>query len=260
MQFLSAACLIASAYTASAASLLERTLALRQNSINAIQNWSNDFADVDFNNNAGGNFNVTWDNGFGGNFVVGKGYRPGRDMLFNYSGTFETDGWAYLALYGWTTNPLTTEPSATVGKHNPSDNASATQYGTLTSDGGTYEIWQKQRTNAPSIIGDHTDFQQYWSIRTKMHCGGTINTGNHFRAWEAAGLPLGKQNYMVMGIEGQQGSGEADITVGVRPTVAVPETPTSTYRSVRRTSTRRTSTSTKRISTVAPAQATVTSV
>jgi endo-1,4-beta-xylanase len=52
----------------------------RQNSFNAIQNWANDFADVEFHNNAGGNFNVTWDNGFAGNFVVGKGYRPGRDM------------------------------------------------------------------------------------------------------------------------------------------------------------------------------------
>lgn len=51
----------------------------RQNP-NAIQNWSNDFADVDFNNLAGGAFNVTWNNGFGGNFVVGKGYRPGGDM------------------------------------------------------------------------------------------------------------------------------------------------------------------------------------
>lgn len=80
MRFLSTACLIAFAHAASAASLLERALAPRQNSINAIQNWANDFADVDFNNNAGGNFNVTWNNGFAGNFVVGKGYRPGRDM------------------------------------------------------------------------------------------------------------------------------------------------------------------------------------
>jgi endo-1,4-beta-xylanase len=125
-----------------------------------------------------------------------------------------------------------------VGKHNPSDNASANYFGNFNTDGATYEIWQKERTNAPSIIGDNTDFQQYWSIRTKMHCGGTINTGNHFRAWEAAGLKLGKQNYMVMGVEGQQGSGEADITVGQRPTVAVPETPTSTYRSVKKTTTR----------------------
>ena len=136
-----------------------------------------------------------------------------------------------------------------MGQHNPSDNASATQYGTLTSDGGTYEIWQKERINAPSIIGDKTNFQQYWSIRTKMHVGGTINTGNHFRAWEAAGLKLGRQNYMVMGVEGQQGSGEAQITIGVTPTVAVPETPTSTYRSVRRSSTRRVTTSTARATT-----------
>ncbi|KAK3208849.1 hypothetical protein GRF29_77g2227742 [Pseudopithomyces chartarum] len=178
----------------------------RQNP-NAIQNWSNDFADVDFNNLAGGAFNVTWNNGFGGNFVVGKGYRPGGDMLFNYTGTFKTTGWAYLALYGWTTNPLVEYyVIESMGKHNPSDNASATQYGSLTSDGGTYEIWQKERINAPSIIGDKTNFQQYWSIRTKMHCGGTINTGNHFRAWEAAGLKLGKQNYMVMGLKGSRGA------------------------------------------------------
>jgi hypothetical protein len=97
-----------------------------------------------------------------------------------------------------------------VGRHNPSDNASANYFGNLVSDGATYEIWQKERINAPSIAGDNTDFQQYWSVRTSMHCGGTINTGNHFRAWEAAGLTLGTQNYMVMGIEGQQGSGDAE--------------------------------------------------
>jgi endo-1,4-beta-xylanase len=28
------------------------------------------------------------------------------DRLFNYTGTFEVNGWAYLALYGWTTDPL----------------------------------------------------------------------------------------------------------------------------------------------------------
>lgn len=51
----------------------------RQNGF-TIQNWANDLADVDFENGVGGAFSATWDNGPGGNFVVGKGYRPARDM------------------------------------------------------------------------------------------------------------------------------------------------------------------------------------
>jgi endo-1,4-beta-xylanase len=46
----------------------------------AIQSWANDFADVDFENGDDGEFSVTWDDGFAGNFVYGKGYRPGGDM------------------------------------------------------------------------------------------------------------------------------------------------------------------------------------
>jgi endo-1,4-beta-xylanase len=51
----------------------------RQNGF-TIQNWANDLAEVDFNNGDGGAFSATWDNRPGGNFVVGKGYRPARDM------------------------------------------------------------------------------------------------------------------------------------------------------------------------------------
>lgn len=46
----------------------------------AIQNWKNDFADVNFTSGAAGQFSAEWDNSFAGNFVVGKGYRPGGDM------------------------------------------------------------------------------------------------------------------------------------------------------------------------------------
>jgi endo-1,4-beta-xylanase len=154
--------------------------------------------------------------------------------LVNYTGTFKTSGAAYLALYGWTDNPLVEYyVIEAMGNHNPSDNISSTQYGCHQSDGGTYEIWQKKRTNAPSIKGDHTDFQQYWSVRTSMHVGGTINTGNHFRAWAAAGLKLGTQLYMDMVIEGQRGAGNATITVGTAPKTSVPNTPTPTRRTER---------------------------
>ena len=63
-----------------------------------------------------------------------------------------------------------------------------------------------------------------------MHVGGTINTGNHFRAWEAVGLELGTQLYMDVVVEGQAGAGSATITVGQTPKTSVPETPTPTRR------------------------------
>jgi endo-1,4-beta-xylanase len=40
----------------------------------------------------------------------------------NYTGTFKTNGAAYLALYGWTDNPLVEYyVIEAMGNHNPSD-------------------------------------------------------------------------------------------------------------------------------------------
>lgn len=116
-----------------------------------------------------------------------------------------------------------------MGIHNPSDNPNATCYGTHQTDGGTYEVWMKWRVDAPSIIGDAT-YQQFWSIRTRRHVGGSINTTAHFEAFKKAGLKLGRHNFMAVGIEGQQGSGAANITVGVPPPTRVAESATPTQR------------------------------
>lgn len=153
--------------------------------------------------------------------------------LFNYTGSFSVDKRAYLGLYGWTKNPLAEYyVIESFGIHNPSDNSNSTCHGTFQSDGATYEVWSKWRVNAPSIIGTAT-FQQYWSVRTKRHVGGTINTANHFAAWEEAGLPLGTQQDMAMGIEGQDGKGQATITVGALPATSVKESSTPTTRTER---------------------------
>lgn len=52
--------------------------------------WANDDAVLEWEDRAGGEFAVTWDQPNGGNFVVGKGYNPGREMcvtrfLFSYA-------------------------------------------------------------------------------------------------------------------------------------------------------------------------------
>jgi endo-1,4-beta-xylanase len=146
----------------------------------------------------------------------------------NYSGIFEPNGNAYLSIYGWTTSPLVEYYIVeSFGTHNPSDTTEATKKGNLTSDGGDYEIWTKMRTNKPSIQGTAT-FPQFWSIRTSKRVGGTVSTGNHFKAWTSAGLKLGQHNYMIVATEGQDSNGTATITVGVAPTTAVVETPTAT--------------------------------
>lgn len=156
-----------------------------------------------------------------------------NSRLFNYTGSFEVDGRAYLGLYGWTRQPLAEYyVIENTGIHHPADNSNSTCHGYFESDGATYEVWSKWRVNAPSIEGTAT-FQQYWSVRTKRHIGGTINTGRHFAAWEEAGLPLGVQQNMAMGIEGQAGSGQATITVGALPTGTVAETTTHTTRTER---------------------------
>jgi endo-1,4-beta-xylanase len=87
-----------------------------------------------------------------------------------------------------------------------------THKGSVTSDGGTYDIWEHQQTNQPSITGTAT-FQQYLSIRTTPRSSGTVTVENHFNAWAKAGMNLGTLNYQVVAVESWSGSGNGDIKV-----------------------------------------------
>ncbi|KAG6854820.1 hypothetical protein C0991_012010 [Blastosporella zonata] len=160
--------------------------------------------------NYGGTYSLTWTSDVV-DVVAGVGWNPGSAQAITYSGSFSTAGNAYLSVYGWTTSPLVEYYIVeSYGDYNPS--TGATQLGTVTSDGGTYDIYKLVRTNAPSIQGTAT-FNQYWSVRTSKRVGGTVTTSNHFNAWSSLGLSMGTFNYQILATEGYESSGTSTITV-----------------------------------------------
>ena len=177
-----------------------------------------DSGNASFGLQGGGRYTSQWDNSTN-NWVGGKGWNPGGPRVVNYSGYYGVDNSqnSYLALYGWTRNPLVEYyVIESYGSYNPSSCSGGVDYGSFQSDGATYNVRRCQRVNQPSIEGTRT-FYQYFSVRTPKkgfgNISGTITVANHFNFWASKGLNLGAHDYMVLATEGYQSRGSSDITV-----------------------------------------------
>jgi hypothetical protein len=171
--------------------------------------WTDGEGQASFTLGDNGNYQSQWSDV--GNWVGGKGWRIGGPKVVKYSGSYSATGTSYLALYGWTSNPLI-EYYVVDNWVNYNPSTGATRLGSVNSDGGIYDIYRTRRIDKPSIIGTAT-FDQYWSIRRNKRTGGTITTKIHFDAWSSRGLQLGSFDYMVLGTEGYRSSGNSNITV-----------------------------------------------
>ena len=133
------------------------------------------------------------------------------NSTITYSGTYNYNGNYYLAIYGWTRNPLVEYyVIENFGTYDPSSQSQ--NKGTVTSDGSSYKIAQSTRTNQPSIDGTRT-FQQYWSVRQNKRSSGSVNMKTHFDAWASKGMNLGTHYYQIVATEGYFSTGNSQITV-----------------------------------------------
>ena len=172
--------------------------------------WSNGSGSACINLN-GGSYTTSY-SGIG-DFVAGVGWSTGSSATVTFTGSLSANGGTtLLSLYGWTTNPLVEYyiEENYVG----SPNTAGTYLGQMTSDGGTYNLYEHQQVNQPCITGNSCTFEQYLAIRTSTTTSGTITVSNFINAWKSHGLPWGSPNYEIMATEAWGGaSGSSTVSV-----------------------------------------------
>jgi hypothetical protein len=169
-------------------------------------------------------FSARWNNN--GDFLARVGLEFGNSgKSYDQYGTLKADfsftksgsggGFSYIGIYGWTNNPcvewyIVDDRYGTM----PFDAYNASQKGTVTIDGETYELFQN-RTNGTggSRCSGVSQWDQFWSIRQSARQCGTVTISEHFKAWEAAGLSLGGLLEAKILVETGGGNGSIDFPV-----------------------------------------------
>ena len=175
------------------------------------QSWTNGQGSACITLNSGNSYSTTW-SGIG-DFVDGVGWNPGSSSTVNFSSSLSASGGTSLiSLYGWSTNPLV--EYYVTENYAGSPNTAGTYEGQVTSDGGTFNIYEHQQVNQPCITGNSCTFEQYLAYRTSPVSSGTITTQNFVNAWASHGMKLGTLNYQILATESYGGgSGNSSVTV-----------------------------------------------
>ena len=177
-----------------------------------------DYGNTSMTLNGGGAFSCSWNNIGNALFRTGKTldctkkYGEYGDITIDYSADYNPSGNSYLCVYGWSRNPLVEYYIVdSWGTWRP---PGAQSRGQVNIDGGTYDIYETDRINQPSIDGN-TTFKQYWSVRTSKRTSGRISVSKHFDAWAQRGMYLGNLYEVTLNVEGYQSSGSANVKYNV---------------------------------------------
>lgn len=167
-------------------------------------------------------FKASWSNV--GDYLARIGLKYNETQTHNQIGTFHSDfaftksgsDTAYIGIYGWSSSPLIEYYIIEdwLGDWRPNFDS---HEGTITVDGGSYDVYTNVRTNAPSIKGTQT-FTQFYSVRTEGRQCGRISISEHFSQWASLGMQLGNMYEVKLLVEGLNGSGDVEFT---RATVVV---------------------------------------
>lgn len=128
------------------------------------------------------------------------------DFALTKSGT----GTAWMGIYGWTVDPL---KEYYIIEDWIGWRPQYTSKGTISVDGGDYDVFTNMRVQQPSIKGTQT-FEQWYSVRKTPRQSGRITISDHFSKWKGLGMETGKLYEAKLKVEGLSGSGTVDFAKG----------------------------------------------
>jgi hypothetical protein len=166
-------------------------------------------------------FSASWSSGVG-DFLARVGLGFNETQTPTQIGTISADfaetktgaagGFSYIGVYGWSVNPI--HEYYIVDDWFGSRPVPGTKVGTITVDGGTYDVLTHTQVNQPSITGANTTFVQFWSVRQTARTCGTISVSDHYSQWASMGMQLGdlEEARILVEVGNSTGSGSIDFT------------------------------------------------
>jgi endo-1,4-beta-xylanase len=164
-------------------------------------------------------FSASWTSS--GDFLARTGLQWDKTKTYDQLGTITADfaetktgnagTYSYIGIYGWSVSP-TIEFYIVDDSFNrmPVNPGNTTNKGTAMIDGAMYTLYSRPTTGTGGSIDGSSMWTQFYSVRQTARTCGQISISDHFAAWAAAGMTLGKMEEAKVIVEVGGGTGSID--------------------------------------------------